>query len=1631
MKRKYKSNLKRKIRQFSALLVACMLLVCTLPVWQAAAADKEEVIEINTVEDLLNLAVNCKSDAWSVGKTVELMADLNIKDSGFSGIPVFSGNFNGNGHKITGFELEGAGFADGFFRYVSMNAEVKNLTVEGIVKTEEEGECVGGIVGINRGTLVNCVFSGTVTGKSSVAAIAGENTKSGIIRSCTANGTVDAPYEVGGIAGTNHGIIRSCKNNAVINNDKAFIDEMDEESTSWIIGSISLDSDVRITAGTDVGGIAGYSDGSIFNCINYATVGYEHTGYNVGGIVGRQGGVVSSCTNNGKVLGRKDVGGIVGQMEPFISVDEAASISDAVRDLHDLVEKLLDDLSESEKGVSSDLDDIKKHTDNALDLGNDISQELIDFTNSNIDAMNLLADEISYVIENLPDIIDSLDLSVAAARRFGDDLKKINDDLDILEKLDKTAYSETKYKRLTLTSAVGGSISSDNMNPEKNIKVRLTVNLTEGYRLSTLAIYDANGRSVEYSKNSDGSYEFIMPEENVVVRSTYTYVGNFFIETNAGGSLSKAYSTDKEMLKLTVRPDGGYTFDSVKVGENEYNRDSFNYDETKNEYVLEVSEKKPEGAVYISTEFVKEESSHTVTVVSSTGGLLSADKVLSSKDEVVKVTVTEAANYVLSSLTLVYGGQSFDLIAERSAEDALANPNEYSFVMPEENVKVEAVFKYNDEAKNNEETVLYTESTIGGTMYYVKNPTTNDYIIYIIPEAGYEVSATDAIAIFSGAKAGQESANPVGSLSTDQLTQYGNGYTYTLNYTQFETPIRAYGSFVKVEAANSVLITTSTGGTASVDLVAAKAGETVNLAAVPNNGYRIKKISILSGSEEIEYRAKEDLTNVYEFTMPDGNVDITVEFAPIVFIVTSNYGGTVSVTANGDTLKFTVSPDDGYTLDGAPTVLDAEGNIVTLVKRTAGVFAYEFDLTDLKAPISTEINFVGATDYEVVENSADNIDEQAQKLSTAMSDIQKTVDEINALVTDDYGNVIDVETFISNTDKVNELIKLIVRLAKEVAEAGEAASSLISSLNTLSNVLVPYMTDAAKAVNEDVEQAIDDLDECLSYLQQAGNQTQAVLDYLNSQPSVKFTDLSKNFSNNVSSLTDEMKKISDGMGKINTDFSKYTDTILDDFRAINDKTNDILQLIIDIVNNVENAYLGDDGIYEDVSDEELENVTDGKVSGCTNNGAVRADLNVGGVVGSMSIDTEDPEDNAAGSVDWNIRNSYLTKCVLTSCTNNGKIVAKSDGVGSIAGYQGIGVINACTAYGTAESTEGEYVGGIAGHSKAIIRNCNSLCTLSGSRYIGGIAGYGYKLSNNYSIAMIDEATTMVGAIAGQVKFEENEHAVNVENVYENKYVSSWLGGIDGISYEGIAEEITYQELLEIPGVSNGFSHLYVVFRADGRIIGKEEYEYGQSLESVSFPRIPEIEGYYGRWPDVTGMVIEGNLILEAEYFPNISTVKSDTYFTDSSEDGNNVEKNLVLIDGVFDSNAKLLVSMNKESFPEELSAGQKTIVYTVSLEGAKAEEKAKIRLYNPGKTAVKVYEKTSAGWVEIESVEYGSYEQVVLKNGIGTFALVEQKTSYMKYIVIGACVAGFILLIVIIKLIVAAVKKHKNRKKNK
>lgn len=308
-------------RIISLLLAAVLLLGLSLPV-RATEEETTEVqtelrhISVSTAENLLALAADCRLDSYSLGLVVTLEQDIDLTGVEFTPIAIFSGSFQGDGHAITGLDLSADGSVQGLFRYLTETAVVENLTVQGDIHPGGSRNSIGGIAGENRGQIRGCTFAGNLSGSDYVGGIAGRNAVTGLIENCIVEGELHGDHFVGGVTGENSGVIRGCTNRAAINTTP--------QQNTVDISDITMDTltnSEAVNTVTDIGGVAGLSTGVIRACENHGDVGYKHMGYNIGGIAGTQSGYLADCRNYGSIQGRKEVGGIVGQMEPVALIE--------------------------------------------------------------------------------------------------------------------------------------------------------------------------------------------------------------------------------------------------------------------------------------------------------------------------------------------------------------------------------------------------------------------------------------------------------------------------------------------------------------------------------------------------------------------------------------------------------------------------------------------------------------------------------------------------------------------------------------------------------------------------------------------------------------------------------------------------------------------------------------------------------------------------------------------------------------------------------------------------------------------------------------------------------------------------------------------------------------------------------------------------------------------------------------------------------------------------------------------------------------------------------------------------------------------------------------------------------------
>lgn len=394
--------MKRIHNRLTILLIFALLLSLAAPVGAAGSR-----ITIRTPEDLVELSRRCSLDSWSRGKTVVLSADLDLSDVEFSSIPAFGGTFDGQGYTISGLTITGSGNVRGLFRYLQSGGVVQNVSLEVTIEPTDLQDSLGGLVGNNRGSVRNCTVTGSIQGETNIGGIIGVNESSGKIINSTFSGSVTGEHYVGGIAGQNLGSILQCVNQGKINT-VAVEGEADLED----LDSRPLNSTENLPACTDIGGITGFSTGVLQSCKNTGPVGYEHVGYNVGGIAGRQSGYLNGCTNQGVILGRKDVGGIAGQLEPEIFLrygeDLLNQLWSELGTLGDQVDHLLSDLNSTNTSTTAQLQTLSSHAGTAQDAAGELMDAAEDWANGNLSTVNDLSARISWSLQQLEPILETL-----------------------------------------------------------------------------------------------------------------------------------------------------------------------------------------------------------------------------------------------------------------------------------------------------------------------------------------------------------------------------------------------------------------------------------------------------------------------------------------------------------------------------------------------------------------------------------------------------------------------------------------------------------------------------------------------------------------------------------------------------------------------------------------------------------------------------------------------------------------------------------------------------------------------------------------------------------------------------------------------------------------------------------------------------------------------------------------------------------------------------------------------------------------------------------------------------------------------------------------------------------------------
>lgn len=556
---------------------------------------------------------------------------------------------------------------------------------------------------------------------------------------------------------------------------------------------------------------------------------------------------------------------------------------------------------------------------------------------------------------------------------------------------------------------------------------------------------------------------------------------------------------------------------------------------------------------------------------------------------------------------------------------------------------------------------------------------------------------------------------------------------------------------------------------------------------------------------------------------------------------------------------------------------------------------------------------------------------------------------------------------------------------------------------------------------DDVQSSIDIINSTLNNMSSSMNNASSDVKSYTENIIDQYKELLDKLQDKLNGNNDNDEKIEDFVDDISKDIENSTvaddihgvaDTVDSEIRTIADSIERISAQIKNIGNTVTetmDVVTSDDDYIEDISSADSAQNSDGVIAKSVNRGAVHGDINAGGIAGTMNVEYDvDPEYDLDITETTNVRLRSTVSDVVIYCINYGEVNSKKDCAGGIVGLQELGLVYGSEGYGTAKSETGNYAGGIAGNSASAITDSYSLCNVESEDYTGGICGKGYTMQNCISIPAILGDGEAKGSLAGIIE-SDGEVSTNI-------FVNDIYGGIDDINYSGKADSASYEAVMAMENIPDGFHRVTLVFKADGNVIDTKNIAYNANLGVSELPAIPDKDGYYAQWPEnIVSKPILQNTVVEAEYHVWIESVAGDI----ASQN----DKPLFIAEGKFYDDNKITLS---KCDTDNLS-GDIEYSYAWKMRGTDVKDKGTKTCHfyiknTSGSSEVWYRDNADSGWVKADAKEHGSYMTAEIPYE-ADFAVIHKESSNMIYYICGGAAACIIVLAVII------IKKRKKRNK--
>lgn len=664
------------------------------------------------------------------------------------------------------------------------------------------------------------------------------------------------------------------------------------------------------------------------------------------------------------------------------------------------------------------------------------------------------------------------------------------------------------------------------------------------------------------------------------------------------------------------------------------------------------------------------------------------------------------------------------------------------------------------------------------------------------------------------------------------------------------------------------------------------------------------------------------------------------------------------------------------------------------------------------ANIKKAISYIDDTD-KVIKENREIINNEMKNIAGYMDQYEDLMANISKIAGDDkeYPNTIDKILAIGdeiakhdNTDISNSLLAI----TDAISAVGDSTSNLHKNLKNLYDKQSDQMDTQVNNIDDDLNQ----------------------IDYATDQIRIAYSAFSANAQIEADNINDRMldseNLIKNYTQSVSNNLDKNSDSVDVQMKIINKRLDD-LNATLDTSNDNVHAYLKNisynfDVLRTSVSDmlsppkKEFKDISDmieyegdaGRIVLCSNNNKIFGDANIGGIAGIVAAEFGlDPEEDM-DSIDSDIfvvDTTAFVKATIRGCENKADIIVKNNYAGGIVGRADVGAVLDCINLSNISCDGANFVGGIAGSSKALITMCYSLSDIEANANVGGIAGEANDISKCLSMTRVISDGEKLGSIAGTV----------VGECSDNYFVDEGVAGVDSANYIFKAEPLSYEEMISMENAPNEFKQFEIVFKVDSKVLKILKVEYNDYIEDNMIPAIPVKEGYYAVWEDIERKIYR-NQEINAVYEKYIASISS------------NEDIPSVLLEGDFTDKCQVSVEkMDLENSTMQLPKNYMFIAaYEISFtkNGKIVEENQDISISAKDADKIKnVYVMNEKGEI-IKPEVRDSYVKINASNN-GKYMIIEKidyVAIFIKYLLI---VLAVLMILRIIK------KKIKNRKKSK